>query len=152
MAFRFRLEKVMNYRQRLVDRQALELAEAGRVVAEISEQIRALSDEITGFESSFPPSITQVSVQERMNMVWWIEHLRGRHLQLKHDLTEALQEQETQRENMIRAWQDLEVLKKLKARQKELWSAEVLKRENQDLDEVGIQRADRKRREKLASV
>ena len=53
---------------------------------------------------------------------------------------------------MTVAWQDLEVLKKLKVRQKESWQAEILKSENQELDEIGVQRADRKRRAKLAST
>ena len=152
LAFRFRLEKVLDFRQRVVDRQALELAAAGRRVSVISERIRDLGILIAGFESSYPPFQAPVSIQERMNMACWIEHLRTSYSQLKLDLAAAQQEQEHQRDKLTGAWQDLEVLKKLKTRQQDSWSAESLKRETRDLDEVGVQRFDRKRRAKLASV
>ncbi len=152
MAFRFRLEKVLKYRKLLVDRQALEMAAAGRKVAEVIGRINDLNAEIHRFESSFPSIQLQVSIPERINMVRWIEHLKKMGAQLEVEQQEALRVQEVQREKMTQAWQDLEVLKKLKGHQMELWSAENRKRESQDLDEVGIQRVDRKRREKLASI
>ncbi|MBU8871878.1 MAG: flagellar export protein FliJ [Gemmatimonadales bacterium] len=152
MAFRFRLEKVLKHRQRLADRQAREVAFAVRRVSEISERIRNLDGEIHSFESSFPTTQLQVSIQERINMVRWIEHLRSQQTRLENNLSEAQCEKDAQQEKMTSAWQDLEVLKKLKAHQKESWLEENRKRENLEMDEVGIQRSDRKRREKLASV
>ena len=77
---------------------------------------------------------------------------RLRRSRRENDLVDAQKELDDQREKMTRAWQDLEVLKKLKARQMESWSVEMLRLENLELDEVGIQRADHQRREKLASV
>ena len=113
MAFRFRLEKVLKYRQRLVDQQARELAAAGRKVSQITERIRDLRAEILSFESSFPPTQLQFSIQERMNMVRWIEHLRENLSRWENDLAEAQTEMKAQQEKMTLAWQDLEVLKKL---------------------------------------
>ncbi len=152
MAFRFRLEKVLKYRQLLVDRQAVELASAGRKVSELSIQIQDLNDRIHGFEGSFTSSQQQVSISDRMNMAHWIEHLRTQCGELDGDLAEAIKERESQREIMTKAWQDLEVLKKLRAHQKEAWAEDIRKKESLELDEVGIQRSDRRRREKLASV
>ena len=152
MAFRFRLEKAMKYRQRLVDQQGQVVAAAERNVADISRRIRNLSHEIVAFESSFPTGETAVSIQERMNMTTWIQQCRTRRSGMGVELFEAEQVRDSEREKMTRTWQDLEVIKRLRIRQKTLWLADDLKRENRDLDEVGIQRADRNRREKLASV
>ena len=152
MAFRFRLQKVLKFRQGVVDKEARELAAVGHKVSDISEQITNLTREINLVESDFPEDGFPLAVQSRINLVLWIQHLRIRRSGLEDSREEALRELEVQREKMTAAWQDLEVLKKLKVRQKEVWSTGLLKRENQELDEVGIQRADRRRREKLAST
>jgi flagellar export protein FliJ len=152
MAFRFRLEKVLKHRQRLVDQQAQDLAKANRVVTEITARIDELSLEIRRCESNTPHAEPSLSTSDRINLSQWILHLRGRRAAMNSDRAAAQQEAEAQRKLMTTAWRDLEVLKKLKVRQKEMWVEEIQKRENQEMDEIGVQRADRTRREKLATT
>ena len=152
MPFRFRLEKILTYRQRLIDAKALELADAGRRVAEIGERVAKLEAEIARCQESAPGGRRELSVFERVNLVAWIEHLRAQRSQTVSALYEAQELELARRTEMIAAWQDLEVLKKLKEKRHEEWQAEMRRLESRALDEIGVQRADRARREKVASV
>lgn len=152
MAFRFRLEKVLKVRQRLVDMQARELAEANRRVVEASRRIEELTGEIRRYESLDSGSGRPLAAIERMNLSRWIGHLCDQRGELENARVELMIHLEAERQKMTRAWQDLEVLKKLKDRQEELWREEIQKRDRREMDEIGLQRAERTRREEIASV
>ncbi len=152
MGFVFRLEKVARYRQQLVDEKGREVAAAQRVVASLAARIAGVDEDISrhlqDFQDETAPAL---SVQGMMARTMWVTHLEKVRQGFELELREAQAELSRQRSELSEIWRDLEVLNKLREKQKEVWQAEQAKRENQDLDEIGQIRADRQRRSKVAS-
>ena len=149
MAFRFRLQKVLDYRQRIVDLKSREVGEAARVVAGIRTQMDQIQSDIHSQLTGDPSGLDTMNIQLMGRRHEWIEHLEFQLKQLAADHYAAAADLEIRRSELTKVWRDLEVLQKLKQRQKESWLAEQLKRENQELDEIGQIRSDRQKREKL---
>ena len=149
MAFRFRLQKVLDYRQKIVDRKSREVGEAARVVAQIQAQIHQVKTDVAALlnDDTRVSAVADIHLLDRKRS--WLIHLESRLDSLAQQMEEAAMELAVRRDNLTAAWRDLEVLQKLKQRQKEIWQVEQLRRENQDLDEIGQIRADRQQREKL---
>ncbi len=152
MAFKFRLEKVARYRQKLVDEQGRRVAEANRVVAGIMARIEAVDEDLARHLVEFGDAKAAViSVQGMMARTMWVSHLENVREEYAADLVAAQEELTLQRTHLNEVWRDLEVLTKLREKQKTAWQAEQLKQENHDLDEIGQIRADRQRRTKVAT-
>lgn len=151
MAFRFRLEKVLVYRKRLADLQAQRVAAASRGVREIEGRIACVCEEIdqTASAAGAPGAFSAAS---RTRLCAWLDHLNERRVGLEDRCAVARQELEQERRQLTSAWKDLEVLRKLKQKRKTEWTDRQRRRETRELDELGVQRADRQRREKLASA
>ena len=150
MAFRFRLEKVLTFRKRIVDQKSLEVGAAGRVVVGIQSRMAGVKDEMAHLLTG--PRGLEVDVFHMTRRRHWLDHLANSLSGLEIQLVEAERELDNRRAELTEAWRDLEVLKRLKERQQTAWADEQFKRENQDLDEIGQIRADRQRREKLSSI
>ncbi len=152
MAFRFRLEKVAQFRQKLVDEQGRRVAEANRAVVALQVRIAAVDEDLSEHLKDFSnANDAVVSVQGMMARTMWVSHLDEMRAEFSRELQAAQAELAQQRTSLNEVWRDLEVLNKLREKQKAAWLADKLKRENQDLDEVGQIRADRQRRSKVAS-
>ncbi|MDX2474007.1 MAG: flagellar export protein FliJ [Candidatus Krumholzibacteria bacterium] len=152
MAFRFRLEKVAQFRQKLVDEQGRRVAEANRAVVALQARIAAVDEDLSEHLKDFSDANDAVvSVQGMMARTMWVSHLDEMRAEFSRGLQAAQAELAQQRTSLNEVWRDLEVLNKLREKQKAAWLADELKRENQDLDEVGQIRADRQRRSKVAS-
>ncbi len=152
MAFRFRLEKVAQFRQKLVDEQGRRVAEANRAVVALQARIAAVDEDLSEHLKDFSnANDAVVSVQGMMARTMWVSHLDEMRAEFSRGLQAAQAELAQQRTSLNEVWRDLEVLNKLREKQKAAWLADKLKRENQDLDEVGQIRADRQRRSKVAS-
>ncbi len=152
MAFRFRLEKVARYRQKLVDEQGLRVAAADQIVCALVSRLTALDEDITAHLQDFTDeSAPVISVQGMMARTMWVRHLEELRDELAGELHHANEELAQQRECLHQVWRDLEVLNKLREKQQTAWQAEQFRRENRDLDEIGQIRADRQRRSKVAS-
>jgi len=152
MPFRFRLEKVARYRQKLVDEQSREVATALRVVSGIQARIAALDEDISGHLHDFGDQDgVVISVQGMMARTMWVSHLEDRREEFAQNLVAAERELARHRDRLSELWQDLEVLKKLREKQAGLWRDEQHKRDRHDLDEIGQIRADRQRRSKVAT-
>lgn len=150
MPFRFRLQKVLDARQRKVDAASRELAAAGRRTAAVAEEIRNLDHEVGRLQQSGAAASADFRVDARHHLTRWLEHLSRQREGLCARLAEARAEEQRLHAEMTRAWQDLDVLKRLEDRQRKHWQAEQIKRENREMDEIGVQRADRSRRAKVA--
>jgi flagellar export protein FliJ len=152
MAFRFRLEKVARYRQKLVDEQGRVVARAQRVVSGLEARWAAVSEDIAAHLHDLAgPAPVRISVQEMMARTAWISHLEDLRQEIGRDLQQAQQDLAQRRERLNELWQDLEVLKKLRARQELAWRKAQAKQESLFLDEIGQQRAARQRRSKVAT-
>lgn len=152
MPFRFRLQKVLDARQRKVDAASRELAAAAQRTARAAERISRLDSEVERVRRAVADSRTDFPVRERIGLNQWLDHQSRLRTGLCVSLSEARAEEEDRRCAMTRAWQDLEVLKKLRERQRGLWRAEQARRESVEMDEIGVQRADRQRREGRAKL
>ena len=151
MAFVFRLEKILKYRQRLLELQTREVAKASRVLEAIGARIADLEDQIRlQMETEATELNRTLSVENLINRGQWVDHLELLQDEVRQELETARGELEGERKKLNAAWRDLEVLQQLKEKQKEAWEEEQRKRERQDLDELGQIRADRDRREKVS--
>ncbi len=152
MSFRFRLEKVARYRQKLVDEQSREVAKTLRVVSGIQARIAALDEDISAHLNDFDDQDGAViSVQGMMARTMWVSHLEDRREEFAQNLATAQTELARHRDRLSELWQDLEVLKKLREKQAGLWRDAQHKRDRHNLDEIGQIRADRQRRSKVAT-
>jgi flagellar export protein FliJ len=151
MAFRFRLDKVRDHRQRVVDQKSRDVGKAVRVVALINSRIQLVTDEMDALLTGQASAAGSLNVSRMNQRRIWLEHLDQQRNDLRGELNAASEELARRQTALTEAWRDLEVLKKLEERQKIAWQEEQLRRENQDLDEIGQIRADRRNRENLAS-
>ena len=147
MGFNFRLDKVLKFRQRLVDRQALAVAAAEAELAEITDKVAAIEMDITRRKQD-PRSLPQrsVDVQDLVAKAAWLEYLlkmRARYLVAQQDAASKLADE---RARLTETWRDLEVLVKLKEKQHQEWRHAQDKAELKELDEIGQIRADQLRR------
>ena len=149
MAFRFRLQKVLDYRQRIVDLKSREVGEAARLVAGIRSRMDKVQSDIQCELASDHSGCGAMDIQLMGRRREWIEHLEFQLKKLAADHSAATADLEIRRAELTGVWRDLEILQKLKQRQKETWMIKQLKRENQELDEIGQIRSDRQKREKL---
>ncbi len=151
MAFQFRLQKVLKYRERLLELQTREVARANRVVEAIVEKLEELDQRIAEQHQAEATELNRtLSVENLMSRGQWIDHLENLREEIEEEEARARQELEAERQKLTAAWRDLEVLEQLRKKQKEAWEEEQRKRERQDLDELGQIRADRSRREKVS--
>ena len=152
MAFKFRLEKVARYRQKLVDEQGPRVAAAQRTVSDLQVRIVAVDEDIARHLSEFSAvDDAVISVQGLMARTMWGSHLEEMRAEFARELQVAGEELAGQIEILNDVWRDREVLTRLREKQKAVWQAAQLKQENHDMDEVGRISAERLRRSKVAT-
>ena len=149
MAFRFRLQKVQDHRQRLVDQQSSRVGEAAAAVARARQEVGLVDEQMAALLAG-GAAAAEVDVRGMTQRRLWLDHLEKRRAGLSGQVARAEEELARQRAELTRLWRDLEVIKKLREKKKEEWLAEDRRRENQELDEVGQIRADRQQRAILA--
>ncbi|PID80534.1 flagellar export protein FliJ [bacterium DOLJORAL78_65_58] len=151
MAFRFRLEKVLQYRRRLLEEQTREVAAANRAVEAIDQRLADLAEQVQQqltTETAGPnPSL---SVAHLMNRRQWLDHLERRRETVRQERATAQDALAEARKKLNAAWRDLEVLEQLKKKQRQAWAQRQEKREQQALDEQGQIRAHRNDGEKVS--
>lgn len=150
MPFQFRLQKVLNIRQRLLEIQTREVARASRVVEAIDRQLVDLAKEIQQHNTGVQQLSHPLNVAHLMGRGQWVNHLQERQETMTAERAEAVELREQERQKLTQAWRDLEILNKLREKQKAAWEEEQRKLERQELDELGQIMADREQREKNA--
>jgi len=153
MAFVFRLEKVMKFRKRIVEKHTRDVASANRVVSAITEKLDLLNEDIHRLLND---NLTEMSrtldVSALISRGQWLDHMETLHDEVAAELSLAENELALKRAQLTQSWRDLEVLERLKEKQKMQWLEEQRKQENKDLDEIGQIRADRMQREKVSGL
>lgn len=150
MGFVFRLESVLNYRRRLVDRQSQEVAAAGRLVRLVAGQLAELDLRFQAALEDDPGGRGGIRVQDLMVKAAWLGHLRGQRRGIEGELARARERLAQAQGKLTEAWRDLEVLERLKRKQHATWLQRREKLESKAMDEIGQIRADRRRRSNLA--
>jgi len=153
MAFEFRLEKVLKFRRRVMEKHTRDVAVANRVVTAINEKLDSLNEDIDQLlhDNSREMNLT-LNVEALINRGHWMTHLEDLHDETEKELETAEQELTDQRALLTQAWQDLDVLERLREKQKTLWIEEQRKFENKEMDEIGQIRAERNQREKVSGL
>ena len=138
MAFRFRLDKVLRYRRRLVDLQSRSVAEAAAKVAELADLIaRRRRDQ----HQAIAEGATAHDLHRRCRYTAWITHLEDEITALESSRLTAEENLAAERLSLQEAWREREVLEHLRLRRRAEWLEGVRRRERADLDEIGQQRA-----------
>ncbi len=151
MPFEFRLEKVLIYRKRVVEKHTREVAQANRTVVGIQEKVQGMGDDIHKvLQVNGQEMHSTMNVETMITRGQWLAYLEDMLKELEIDLASARAELSRQRGFLTSAWQDLEVLERLREKQKTMWLEERGKLENKELDEIGQIRADRSQREKVS--
>ncbi len=153
MAFEFRLEKVLKFRRRLMEKHTRDVAEANRIVVGINEKLDSLAEDVDRLlnDNLHEMNLT-LDVGAMISRGYWLDHLEALQEEIEEDLIVAESEMEKRRSLLTQAWQDQEVLERLREKQKTLWLEEQMKLENKEMDEIGQIRADRHQREKVSGL
>lgn len=151
MPFEFRLERVLKFRRRVMEKHTRDVAEANQVINSINEKLDSLAEDVDRLlnDNRTEMSIT-MDVSAMISRQLWLEHLDALQDEVEKELDTANEELATQRALLSQAWQDQEVLERLKIKQKTLWQEEQRKLENKEMDEIGQIRSERSQREKVS--
>ncbi len=140
--FRFRLEKVLRYRSRLVDEQSKAVREAAEKVAMLERRIAGLHAETKAQqERGLRVRQTEKNIDLWRRQTQFITGLRDQRILVEQELGLAEKELEIQRLQLVAVNRDKEVLERLKEKQHEAWQQEQRRRETKELDEIAAVRA-----------
>jgi len=147
MGFKFRFERIVQHRQRLIDEQGRAVAFAGQKVALVQARIKALDQKIVLHQHQhLSRNGEAVDVNGLISRTRWVTHLVAQLESANGDLTVAQTELDQAQLQLQEAWRNKEILEKLRLKQAGQWREEMAKLERQELDEIGQVRADRQRR------
>ena len=140
--FRFRLERVLQHRQREVDSRSRDVAtahadlqQAEATVADAVDQLQRYRAEVAARRQG---SLDATSL--RRNTAWQGE-LVTRRSTAEAVVAESRRMLATEQEHLQQAWRDREVLERLRQRQRQEWEEEQAGRERRALDEIGAIRS-----------
>lgn len=138
-AFRFTLAKVLEYRRRLVDLRARDLAAAESAAAALAARIRALRAEQDACAAAAGDG-PRLDVTRLAARTAWVALLDRRLAVAGAEHARALAAVAEARAALQAAWRDREVLEQLRERQQQAWAWGERRRETAELDEIGGQR------------
>lgn len=149
--FRFRLERVLQHRQRRLDARTLEAARAaGALQAARSALAVARRDLAISEQQAATARLGRLNGVELTRQLAWHENLAANVRHLEAVVAAAVQENEAAQERLRAAWRDREALQRLKERQHREWTQQEERRERLTLDEIGAIRAALSRRRAAA--
>lgn len=135
--FKFRLEKVLQYRVMLKEERLRELNVAFRNLREAEEQLAHLNEEFLRIRIEDGEILMVEQVQARAS---YSERLKGEIANLKIRITELQEAAEVARQAYVDATQEAQVLEKLKDKKHEVFKEMVEKHEANFLDELTTQK------------
>lgn len=139
--FRFRLEKVLRHRRRLVDDEARKLQVlAARLNRLLAERRQLEEDVALAAEAAWQARQGTVDMAVQNSAAAFMESRRAMIRRLEGRVAGARAEAEAQRGRLVRAQQDVSVLESLETRQRRAWELEERRREQKRTDEVGARR------------
>ncbi|MFT5784033.1 MAG: flagellar FliJ protein [Candidatus Krumholzibacteriia bacterium] len=149
MGFTFRLERIVQHRQRIID-------ERGRAVAMAVQKIKLIQDRLAELEQNIvlhqhqhlSTNGASVDVSHLMSRTEWVSHLVEQRSSVREVLEAATVELDNTQLALQEAWRNKEILERLREKQQEQWRADQAKIERQDLDEIGQIRSEMQRRAK----
>ncbi len=145
MPFKYRLQKVLDFRIRKKEEQLQEVLKAKNEVDRIQGLIDANNDEIAGV-------ITTMRTTSDFRMMdsydKYLKHLYDKGEELERQKQEAIEKLETEKAKLVEREKEVKVLEKHKENALEEYRLEERKAENKMLSEVGVQKHYQKSKEK----
>lgn len=140
--FRFRLERVLQHRQREVDTCSREVARAQRLVQEAEAGVAAATRQLQQSRAEIAARrLVSLDREELQRACSWQDELVRRQAVAEARLVSARQSMQAAQEKLRQAWRDREVLERLRSRQRQEWEQEQARRERHALDEIGAIRS-----------
>jgi flagellar export protein FliJ len=139
--FRFRLDKVLRFRSRLVDREAQRLKEVTDALQAVIRRREDLQRDIAVVVREGEQERRAGAVQLWRLRADYLRALQMRLAGLHGAERRARVAVEEQRRRLLEAHRRMLVLEKLKERQHAVWADEERRRERKQMDEVGAVRA-----------
>jgi flagellar export protein FliJ len=149
--FFFRLEKVQEHRQRVVDQRSREVAEAQKRVAHLAVRRSEMDTAIISQEHEMVTAAGRgLLAGELIAGTAWLDRLHRIREELDQQRAAASADLEEARARLQESWRDCEVLGRLKARQETDWKADQFRMEQRTMDEIGQVQAFRHEASKIS--
>lgn len=145
MPFRYRLQKILDFRIRKKEEQVLVVQKAQSVVFQIEERIRQNDQEILDTKAGMR------TADPRMYEYYdkYLDHLWEKAEKLKQELQEAQRILAIEKQKLIKLEQGVKVLEKHKEKNKEAYLAEEKAAELKNYSELGVTRFFRQSQERI---
>ena len=145
MPFRYRLQKVLDFRIRKKEEQLQEVIKAKNEVERIQGLIDANDKEINGviYTMRHNPDYRLMDSYDK-----YLKHLYGRAEQLQEEKTQAEEQVRIEEEKLVEKEKEVKVLEKHKEKLKEEYNEEMKKIEIKELSEIGVQKHFQRLRER----
>ncbi|MCD7779137.1 MAG: flagellar FliJ family protein [Candidatus Gastranaerophilales bacterium] len=137
MPFRYRLQKVLDFRIRKKEEQLQEVIKAKNEV----DRVQGLADE-NNLEIAGVIKIMRTTSDFRMMDSYdkYLKHLYEKGEELKKQLQEAIRIMEEEKQKLVECEKEVKVLEKHKEKALEAYKEEEKKAENKQLSEVAVQK------------
>lgn len=139
--FRFNLESVLDYRQLKEDQERQKLAAANRNAAMVKKHLLELQEKLDQEQEATGQALTQtmsIDLTEALQRVLYLETLQHWVKEQEQRLQQAQEEVSRCQVRVLKAHQETQVLENLKKKRLEEYLAEMNKREQQLMDELGL--------------
>ncbi len=145
MPFRYRLQKVLDFRIKKKEEQLQEVIKAKNEVDRIQGLIDANNKEIAGVIQTM-----RTSKDFRMMDSYdkYLKHLYEKGEELEQQKQEALNKLEEEKQKLVEREKEVKVLEKHKEKMKEIYIEEEKQAENKQLSEVAVQKYFRQTKER----
>ncbi len=145
MPFRYRLQKMLDFRIRKKEEQLQEVIKAKNEVDRIQGLIDANNEEISGviYTMRNTSDYRQMDLYDK-----YLKHLYVKGEELEKQKQEALQALEVEKQKLVEREKEVKVLEKHKERALEVYREEEKQKEIKELSEVAVQKYFQKTKEK----
>lgn len=134
--FKFRLQRVLDFREGVAKEKHREFLEARRTLEEARESLNELTEK---YSTNIPPeSETTIGTLDLFQQ--YAQRLRHEISSQESKVEECEEEVDVRREAYVQADRDAEALKSLKSKKKNEYNAMILKEEEKLVDETTTQR------------
>lgn len=146
MPFRYRLQKVLDFRIKKKEEQLQEVIKAKNEVDRIQELINENNREISGVIHTMRTTrdYRQMDAYDK-----YLKHLYLKGEELERQKQEAIEKLEIEKQKLVEREQEVKVLEKHKEKMLEAYKEELKQIENKTLSEVAVQKYYRLKLEKL---
>lgn len=135
--FQFGLDRVLDYRQRILEGRQNEYATATRRVQEQQAKLDAVQERYQSLNNRFrEEAATGITIADAMSYENGLRVLEREIARETQTLQRLEQEAKEKRQRMLQAYMDATVLERLKEKQRDAYEKEVQKRDEQFIEEL----------------